>query len=70
MSFVNRRWTPDQIRALRHCLAVSQAKLAQQLGMHYGTIVSWEQGRTHPSPLAVMLLDKLNDSAEASDAKE
>ena len=57
-------WTPDHIRVLRQRLKVSQAKLAQLLGMHYGTIVSWEAGRTHPSPLAVAALDKLNGFVE------
>ena len=43
-------WTPEQIKGLRHDLALSQTQLAEKLGVHFNTIRRWEQGNGSPKP--------------------
>jgi transcriptional regulator with XRE-family HTH domain len=41
-------WTGELVKALRHHLGVSQAELAEQLGMRQQTISDWEIGSYTP----------------------
>lgn len=43
--------TPDTIRALRHCLGLTQAGLAVRLGCTTQAVAFWEQGRRSPTGL-------------------
>ena len=47
---------PDELRAIRAGLGLSQAKLARVLGVGLGTLCGWEQGRrAAPEPVARIL---------------
>ncbi len=56
------------IRELRQLAQLTQEQLAGVLGVAYGTINRWENGRVQPSPLALRqirgVLDELRDSPE------
>jgi putative transcriptional regulator len=52
---------PDQIIGLRRRLDLTQAQLAQMLGVHAMTVSKWERGDAVPTPYNVQqlrLLDK------------
>lgn len=55
------------IRKLRQLTALTQEQFAVVLGVAYGTINRWENGRMQPSPLALKqvkaLLDEISRSA-------
>ena len=40
--------TPDQIKALRHALGLTQERFAQLLHVSIQTVQMWEQGRARP----------------------
>lgn len=46
------------IRELRRSTGLTQEQFAAFLGVTYPTINRWENGRTHPSPLAMKLIDQ------------
>lgn len=47
------------IRAIRQRTGLTQEKLAAKLGVTFPTVNRWEQGRTKPSPLAIMRIREL-----------
>ena len=46
------------IREFRRSTGLTQEQFAAFLGVTYPTINRWENGRTHPSPLAMKLIDQ------------
>ena len=59
-------WTPEQIRALRKKLGLTQAELAQRLGYERRqTITDLEGGEYTPSGPVRRLLDVLEVEAES-----
>ena len=38
---------------------LSQVKLAQELGVHFITIIRWEKGRTKPNPIQTFHIEAL-----------
>lgn len=52
----NRRWTKQEIRALRRHLNLTQVKLAEELGTRQQTISEWEQGMYRPRGASATLL--------------
>lgn len=56
------------IRDLRLALGLTQEQFAVALGVTYGTINRWENGRSKPSPLAMdkiqSMLIKMNDTGK------
>jgi DNA-binding transcriptional regulator YiaG len=56
-----------EIRALRLRLGLSQEKLAQLLGVSWGSVNRWEGERGFPSPMAKEKLEALKKKGE--DAK-
>ena len=38
---------------------LSQVKLAQELGVHFTTIIRWEKGRTRPNPIQTFHIEAL-----------
>jgi putative transcriptional regulator len=54
-----REFTPEDIRALRERLEMSQSVFARLLGARPKTVQSWEQGRT-PPPMARRLLEVID----------
>ena len=51
-----KRWTKDEVRALRQHLNLTQARLAQQLGTRQQTISEWENGMYRPRGTSATLL--------------
>lgn len=54
--------TPDEIRALRESLNLSQAVFAAKLRTSVRTYQGWEQGKTRPNPQAALLLRMVQKS--------
>jgi len=51
-----KRWTKDEVRALRQHLNLTQARLAEELGTRQQTISEWENGLYRPSGASATLL--------------
>lgn len=54
-----RRWSKEEIRALRQHLKLTQAKLAEGLGMRQQTISEWEKGMYRPRGASATLLSMI-----------
>jgi putative transcriptional regulator len=50
------RFQPDDIRAIRSKLGLSQSEFALLIGVSVATLQNWEQGRRHPEGPARALL--------------
>lgn len=55
-----RKYGPDDVKATRNRLCVSQAIFAQLLGISLKLVQSWEQGQREPEMLARHVLDDIN----------
>ena len=53
-------WSRSEIKKLRKQLQLSQSLFAEALGVSLSTVVSWENKRTIPSPLACRVFDILS----------
>lgn len=51
--------TPDEIKALRKQLGLSQEALAEKLGVSFSTVNRWERGHRAPTKLALLRLEAL-----------
>jgi putative transcriptional regulator len=51
--------TAKQIKELRYRLGMTQEQFAVELGVTLGTINRWENGKSHPSPLALEKITQL-----------
>ena len=49
---------PVLIRTLRQRLGLSQRKLGEKLGVVFQTVNNWENGRTKPTRMAMMLIQQ------------
>ncbi|MBE8990243.1 helix-turn-helix domain-containing protein [Nostoc sp. LEGE 12450] len=47
------------IRETRQLLQLSQVKFAEKLGVSFGSVNRWENGRTRPIPLALKQIETL-----------
>lgn len=56
--------SPEEIRAIREGLNLSQAVFARKLRMSVRTYQGWEQGKTHPNPQAALLLKMVAQSPQ------
>ena len=54
----------DEIKALRVSIGVTQAELAEKVGVNVQTVQAWEQKRSKPSRLARRALAKLAASVD------
>jgi len=52
-----RKWSKEEIRALRKHLNLTQVKLAQELGTRQQTISEWEKGMYRPRGASATLLN-------------
>lgn len=48
----------DNIKILRDQLGLTQEDLAQALGVSFASVNRWENGKTSPSKLAVLSLER------------
>jgi DNA-binding transcriptional regulator YiaG len=51
-----RRWSKEDVRALRRHLNLTQARLAEELGTRQQTISEWENGMYRPRGASATLL--------------
>jgi DNA-binding transcriptional regulator YiaG len=51
-----RRWSKEEVRALRQHLNLTQARLAEELGTRQQTISEWENGMYRPRGASATLL--------------
>ena len=49
---------PVLIRTLRHRLGLSQEKFGKKMGVVFQTVNNWENGRTKPTRMALMLIER------------
>ena len=56
--------TPNELRALRRDLALTQGQLADRLSVRRVTVTAWETGRNSPKGPTVMVLRMLQAEAE------
>lgn len=56
--------SPEEVKAIRHKLNLSQAVFARKLHTSVRTYQGWEQGRTKPNPQAVLLLKMVEKSPQ------
>ena len=56
--------TKDEIKALRTALKLTQAEMAERLGVHMRTYQQWEYGRRKPSAATVRLLQSLQNRGD------
>jgi DNA-binding transcriptional regulator YiaG len=61
-------WTAERIAALRAELGLSQAEMAEELGVRQQTVSEWETGRYLPRGASVRVLHHLAESRRAYDA--
>ncbi len=57
--------TPDQIKAIRAALNMTQAEFAAAMGSSTQAVQKWEQGSREPRGAAVKLLEQLGERAAA-----
>ncbi len=57
--------SPDEIRAIRKALGLSQTDLADLLGMTRDAVAQWETDRCRPNGAAVTLLRQLEAKAKS-----
>ena len=63
-----KRWTPEEIKALRKSMKLTQAEFAKRLGYsRRETVTDLEKGRYAPSGPARLHLDRLGADADAHD---
>ena len=55
---------PDEIKAMRLNLGLSQEHFARKLGVALGTVNRWERGRIRPKGLYAQALETLRQAAD------
>lgn len=61
-------WTAERIAALRASLALTQAEMAEELGVRQQTVSEWETGRYQPRGASARMLRLLAEARAAYDA--
>jgi putative transcriptional regulator len=51
--------TPEEIRALRRAIGLSQERFAHRVGVTVAAVNRWERGHAKPSPLAQQAMQSL-----------
>ena len=59
-----KRYSNDEIKAIRNKAGMTQAVFANYMGVSKKTVEAWELGRTHPTGPAYRLLDILESGKE------
>lgn len=59
-----KRYTGNEIRAIRIKSGMTQSVFASYMGVSKKTVEAWEGGRTHPTGPACRLLDFLTDEED------
>jgi putative transcriptional regulator len=59
-----KKYSNDEIKAIRNKAGMTQAVFANYMGVSKKTVEAWELGRTHPTGPAYRLLDILENGKE------
>ena len=62
-------WTAERIAELRAELGLTQADMADELGVRQQTVSEWETGRYEPRGASARMLQHLAESKSAYDAE-
>lgn len=57
-------YAPEQVKATRNLLRVSQSLFAHFLGVSDKTVRSWEQGQSKPSVMACRFMDEIQSNPD------
>jgi len=60
---------PSLIKALRKRLDLTQEQFAAKVGVTYGTVNNWENGKRMPLPFLLRRLIEMRDEVEAQEKK-
>jgi putative transcriptional regulator len=60
---------PALIKALRRRLELTQEQFAAEVGVTYGTVNNWENGKRMPLPFLLKRLMEMRDELEAQDKR-
>ncbi len=60
---VTREWSPEEVRALRLHLGLTQDEFSEHLGTRQQTVSEWEVGKHRPRGASRMLLSVIAESA-------
>lgn len=58
---------PGLIKALRNRLELTQEQFAAKVGVTYGTVNNWENGKRMPLPFLLRRLFEMRDELDAQD---
>ena len=58
-------WTPEEIKALRLSIPLTQSAFASLMGVSVKTVEAWEGGRNRPNGSAARLMQVLRESRES-----
>jgi DNA-binding transcriptional regulator YiaG len=58
--------SPDEIRALRNRLGLTQTQFAHALGTSQVSVSQWELGKVKPIRMAVLAMQRLSEQSEQS----
>jgi len=61
-------WSAERIAALRAALGLTQAEMADELGVRQQTVSEWETGRYEPRGASVRMLQHLAEGRFTYDA--
>lgn len=61
-------WSAERIAALRDKLGLTQAEMAEELGVRQQTVSEWETGRYEPRGASVKMLQHLAETRFQYDA--
>jgi DNA-binding XRE family transcriptional regulator len=59
MNISMKRWTAKQVKALRSRLGLSQAKMAERIGVSENYVYMLEKGERRPGKFLCLLLDSM-----------
>ena len=59
LEFTARDYGPDEVKAVRQLLGLSQPRFAGFLGVNISTVRSWEEGLRSPSLIARRFMDEI-----------
>ena len=62
--------TPDEIRALRKSLGLTQRQFGAALGVGIQAVFLWERGERNPSKTALLLMETLSKRDHPIDKNE
>lgn len=64
-NMTNEAITPEEIRAIRETLGMSQAQFASEIGVDQSRVSRWEKGENPPSRVAMKVIRKMSGDRQS-----